>query len=162
MNLLAILFPACYNEINRNQEVNAMTQYLIDDTYVVRLHRGEEVLSSIKMLCEQEHIALGTISALGAVDHVVIGAYEVEKQQYISHEFDGTMEMTSLTGNITEMSGKPYLHVHATFGDLNGTVIGGHLNEAVVSATCELFIRRLDGRIGRRLDPETGLNILDI
>lgn len=139
-----------------------MTQYLVGNTYVVRLQRGEEVLSSIKMLCAQEQIALGTISALGAVNHVVIGAYEVEQQQYISREFDGTMEMTSLTGNITEMNGEPYLHVHATFGDLNGTVIGGHLNEAVVSATCELFICRLDGRIGRKLDPETGLNVLDI
>ncbi|WP_195985027.1 PPC domain-containing DNA-binding protein [Clostridium sp. D33t1_170424_F3] len=139
-----------------------MTQYHIGDTYVVRLQKGEDILSSVKMLCEQEHIALGTISALGAVNHVVIGAYEVEKQQYVSRAFDGTMEMTSLTGNITEMNGGPYLHVHATFGNLNGTVIGGHLNEAVVSATCEFFIRRLDGRIGRRLDRETGLNILDI
>lgn len=139
-----------------------MNQFLVGDTYVVRLQKGEEVLASIKVLCEQEHITLGTISALGAVNHVIIGAYDVVKKQYVSHEFNSTMEMTSLTGNIIEMSGKPYLHIHATFGDLNGTVIGGHLNKAVVSATCELFIRRLDGHVGRKFDPETGLNTLDI
>ena len=45
--------------------------------------------------------------------------------------------------------------------DLTGKVIGGHLNEAVVSATCELFVRKVEGHVGRRLDPETGLNIFD-
>ena len=137
-----------------------MQYRVFGDTYVVRLQRGEEVLACLRELCEKESISLGTVSAIGAVNHVV-GVYRVDEQKYVANTFDGVMELTSLMGNITEKDGEPYLHLHATFGDLTGKVIGGHLNEAVVSATCELFVRKVEGHVGRRLDPETGLNIFD-
>jgi len=37
---------------------------------------------------------------------------------------------------------------------------GGHLNEAVVSATCEVIIEKIEGSIEREFDKETGLNLL--
>ena len=138
-----------------------MQYRVFGDTYVVRLQRGEEVRACLRELCEKESISLGTVSAIGAVNHVVVGVYRVDEQKYVANTFDGVMELTSLMGNITEKDGEPYLHLHATFGDLTGKVIGGHLNEAVVSATCELFVRKVEGHVGRRLDPETGLNIFD-
>ena len=138
-----------------------MQYRVFGDTYVVRLQRGEEVLACLRELCEKESISLGTVSAIGAVNHVVVGVYRVDEQKYVANTFDGVMELTSLLGNITKKDGEPYLHLHATFGDLTGKVIGGHLNEAVVSATCELFVRKVEGHVGRRLDPETGLNIFD-
>ena len=138
-----------------------MQYRVFGDTYVVRLQRGEEVLACLRELCEKESISLGTVSAIGAVNHVVVGVYRVDEQKYVANTFDGVMELTSLMGNITEKDGEPYLHLHATFGDLTGKVIGGHLNEAVDSATCELFVRKVEGHVGRRLDPETGLNIFD-
>lgn len=138
-----------------------MQYRVFGDTYVVRLQKGEEVLACLRELCEKESISLGTVSAIGAVNHVVVGVYRVDEQKYVANTFDGVMELTSLMGNITEKDGEPYLHLHATFGDLTGKVIGGHLNEAVVSATCELFVRKVEGHVGRRLDPETGLNIFD-
>ena len=138
-----------------------MQYRVFGDTYVVRLQRGEEVLACLRELCEKESISLGTVSAIGAVNHVVVGVYRGDAQKYVANTFDGVMELTSLMGNITEKDGEPYLHLHATFGDLTGKVIGGHLNEAVVSATCELFVRKVEGHVGRRLDPETGLNIFD-
>ena len=138
-----------------------MQYRVFGDTYVVRLQRGEEVLACLRELCEKESISLGTVSAIGAVNHVVVGVYRVDEQKYVANTFDGVMELTSLMGNITEKDGEPYLPLHATYEDLTGKVIGGHLNEAVVSATCELFVRKVEGHVGRRLDPETGLNIFD-
>ena len=44
-------------------------------------------------------------------------------------------------------------------GDENGHVFGGHLNEATVSATCEMVIEIIDGKVDRYFDEEIGLNL---
>ena len=103
------------------------------DTIAVRLEKGEEIVSSIRAICEKEGVKAGTIQGLGAADHSVVG--------------------------ITK-GGELYLHIHATLGDDKGLAHGGHLNEAVVSATCELFIRKLDMVIERKADPKTGINLM--
>lgn len=139
-----------------------MQYKIFGNTMIVRIDRGEEIISSVKNICEQEGIQLASISALGAVDHIQVGLYRVEEQAYCPNTFDGDMEMTSLTGNVTLKDGKVYLHIHADFADEKGHVFGGHLTEAVVSGTCEMFIQVISGKIGRRHDAITGLNILDI
>ena len=59
-----------------------MIYKVFGDTVVLRLERGEEVLESIKKVCEKENIKAGTIQALGAADHVVVGVYNVEEKKY--------------------------------------------------------------------------------
>ena len=44
-------------------------------------------------------------------------------------------------------------------GDEKGAVVGGHLNRANVSATCEMVITILDGSVGRAFSDEVGLNL---
>ena len=51
-----------------------------------------------------------------------------------------------------------YTHL---FGREDGSVVGGHLNKAVISATCEIIIHRINGVIGRKFDDEIGLNIIE-
>ena len=38
------------------------------DTYVVRMDRGEEVLASLTALCREEGIQLASVAALAAAD----------------------------------------------------------------------------------------------
>ena len=44
-------------------------------------------------------------------------------------------------------------------GDVEGRVYGGHLNKAVVSATCEMVIDIIDGAVERKFSDEIGLNL---
>ena len=71
-------------------------------------------------------------------------------------------EITSLTGNISQMKGQPYLHCHITLADSKYQVFGGHLEAATVSATFEGWIRTSQTKIERATDPQTGLNLLDL
>ena len=44
-------------------------------------------------------------------------------------------------------------------GNEKGEVFGGHLNRAIVSATCEMIISTIDGKVDRIFDESTGLNL---
>ncbi|HIS70011.1 MAG TPA: DNA-binding protein [Candidatus Gallacutalibacter stercoravium] len=136
-----------------------MEYKVFGNTLALRLDKGEEIVSSLKKVCEQEKIRLGVVSAIGAVNHVVVGLYNVAQQQYHSNTFDRPFELTALTGSVTTKEGEVYLHLHATLADETGAAFGGHLNEAVVSATCELFVQIVSGSIERRVDPDVGLNV---
>lgn len=129
------------------------------DTVALRVDRGEEILACIKSVCEKEHITLGSISGIGAVDHAVVGLYRVSEQKYYSNTFDGEMEMTSLLGDVTRKDGEVYLHLHAAFAKQDSQAFGGHLSEAVVSGTGEIFIHTVPAVIGRKIDAATGLNV---
>ena len=130
------------------------------DDIVIRLEIGEDVVTSVAKVCDVEKVKLGSVTGLGAVDHVVVGLYKVAEKKYYSNTFDGEMEMSSLVGNVTTKEGNTYLHFHATFAGADGKVIGGHLNEAKVSATAEIFLHIIHGEVDRIVDDHTGLNVI--
>ena len=41
-----------------------------DDGFIVRLERGEELISALARLMEEHDIGSGSVTGLGAVDHV--------------------------------------------------------------------------------------------
>ena len=47
------------------------------DTYIVRMDRGEEVVDCLKRLCRACGISLAQVSAIGAADRAEIGLYNV-------------------------------------------------------------------------------------
>lgn len=131
------------------------------DRFVVRLEKGEDVISCLKQLCKKEQIRLGEITGLGAANLVEIGVFNVNTNEYNTKVFEGMFEITSLVGNVTEKDGEVYLHIHINFGDEEGRVLGGHLVKAIISATSEIIVSKIDGVVGRKLSNEIGLNLLD-
>ena len=131
-----------------------------NDTILLRIDRGEEIIETIRTVAEKEHIRLASVEALGATDDFTVGVYDVAEKHYDSKTFTGPHEIVSLVGTITEKDGAFYQHLHISAGNKNCEVVGGHLNRAVVSATCEMVIRILSGAVDRRPDPETGINLM--
>jgi predicted DNA-binding protein with PD1-like motif len=129
------------------------------NTIVVRIDKGEEILEKIKEIALKEKIKLANINALGATNNFVVGVYKVDEKKYYSNEFKGNFEIVSLTGTINTMNDEFYTHIHMSAGNDKGEVFGGHLNRAVVSATCEMVIDIIDGSVDRYHDEEIGLNL---
>jgi len=130
------------------------------DTLVIRMDRGEEILEQLKAACEAEQVKLAEVSALGALDDFTVGVYNTKTKTYAANRFTGAYEIVSLTGTVTTQDGAFYAHLHMSAGDAEGRVFGGHLNRAHISATCEMIVRVIDGRVERRFDEEIGLNLL--
>ncbi|WP_282920082.1 PPC domain-containing DNA-binding protein [Ignavigranum ruoffiae] len=131
-----------------------------DQTIVLRVQRGEELLTSIHKVAEAENISLASVTGIGACDEVKLGFYQLSTHEYNESVYQEDLELTSLVGNITEKDQAYYGHFHATFGREDNSVIGGHLVSARVSVTGEIIIHCLPGQVNRQADQETGINLL--
>ena len=138
-----------------------MEYKIFTDVLVARIDKGEEIVEAIKEICTKEKISLGKINAIGAVNKAKIGLFETDIKKYHSTVLTGDFEITSLLGTVTEMNDEPYLHLHINLADSSFKTFGGHLNEAYVSATCELTIQIIKGSVGRKFSEEIGLNLFE-
>ncbi len=130
-----------------------------DNIYAIRLVKGSEIISSLKEFCEENKITAGTIQGIGALSSLTLGYFNPEKKEYKEKTIRGSIEMTSLIGNISIKDYQTYLHCHVTASNDDYNTFGGHLISATISLTGEIFITALDGKIDRCLDDETGLNL---
>ena len=130
-----------------------------ENVCVVRLDPGEEILELVKAVSLREDIKLATVQGLGAVNEITVGVFDTAAKEYHANHFQGSYEIVSLTGTISTMNGEYYCHLHLSAGDAQGHVVGGHLNEARISATAELVMTILPGTVDRAFSPEVGLNL---
>lgn len=130
-------------------------------TIVARIDRGEEILAEMKKIAQAEGIRLANVNALGAVGDFTVGVFLTGEKKYRANRFTGDWEIVSLTGSISRMDDGYYAHIHMSAGNTEGKVVGGHLNAATVSATCEMFISVVDGVVERSFDSDIGLNLFD-
>lgn len=128
----------------------------------VRLEVGEEVVASLAEIAEREGVTFAEVSGIGAADDIAVSVYDVGAKRYFDNEYREPMEITSILGTVSEMDGEPYIHIHLTAGRADGTVIGGHLKRAVISATCEIVLHTVYGRVPRFYDERTGLNLMEL
>lgn len=130
-----------------------------ENKIIVRMDKSEEILEKVREVAEKEKIKLADISALGAVSEFTVGVFDTEAKEYHANEFKGSFEIVSLTGTINTMNDEFYCHLHMSAGNEKGQVFGGHLNKAVISATCEMVITLIEGRVDRRFEEKVGLNL---
>jgi hypothetical protein len=137
-----------------------MKYFVLGPTYIIRLDAGEKIVESLLALCERDQIGAGFFNGLGAVAGAEIGHFDPASNAYEWMALSGPYEIVSLSGNITKVDGKPFIHAHIALGDNAFAVRGGHLKEAVVSVTCEVTLTRFRDDIGRTRDAATGLSLL--
>lgn len=132
-----------------------------EDTIIMRLDPDEEILEELTQLAQRENIVLAEVEGLGALKQMNVCVFDTVSKEYYTNSFEEPMELLSLSGTITQMEGKPYLHIHASAGNAKGIALGGHLKKAVISATGEIVVRVLNGQVGRRYSEKIGLNLFD-
>ena len=130
--------------------------------YVLSLDNHVEVSAALAAFCEEKGIYAGTVYGIGAVNKAMFRYLNPETMKYVDRTFEEQMEITNLTGNISSKDGKVYLHLHVTASRSDYSCIGGHLLTAWINGACELVVEAFDITLGRRLDPDLGINLYDL
>lgn len=120
--------------------------------YILRLVRGEEIISSLRFFAEKKRIPSGILWGIGAMRNVEIGYFDDRKKEYLKRRFRKSVEILNLTGSISYIEKKPYIHIHCTIGDKGLKCFGGHLFSGEITATAEIYINILTKKIMRERD----------
>ena len=118
--------------------------------YIFRLHRGDDLKNSILEFCRMNNINSGIMAcAVGCCSKVKFRLAGAES----FYEDEKDYEIVSIMGTIS----KDGVHIHISFADDTGKVVGGHLTEGcIINTTCEVSIIKSDKyKLSREYDEET-------
>ena len=134
----------------------------LENRYVVRLERGEDVISALSRFAEKSGIRSGCVQGIGAIENVELGYFNRETKEYQKIRFDGEYELITLMGNYTIVDDKPFLHAHVIISDEACKAFAGHLFSGDIAVTGEFFITPTSDEITREFDEDTGLNLMKL
>jgi len=130
--------------------------------YIIKLSRGEKVIETLTQFCGEHDIKSGIFHGIGAVNNVEMGYYDLAKREYFFKRYLEAMEVVSMTGNVALVEDKPFLHVHTVLSDTDNHAYGGHVKEAEVAVTLEVYFTDYEVSLERTLDDDVGLKLLDL
>lgn len=135
-----------------------MEYKVFEDTILVRLDKGDEIVKSLMKVAGTEKLMLASVSGIGATDDFEVGVFDIKRSDYEHFRFRGIHEIVALVGNLTTKDGAPYIHLHITCAGEGGKIVGGHLFNAKISLTAEIFLHKADGNADRLRDETLGIN----
>jgi predicted DNA-binding protein with PD1-like motif len=129
--------------------------------YAVIFSAGDEAYSGLLDFAEKCHVTSAHFTAIGALSRVVLGWFDPQKKMYRQNPIDEQVEVATMMGDFALYQGKPSLHSHIVVGRRDGTANGGHLIEAIVSPTLEVFVTVDPVPLGKKYDPSSHLTLID-
>ena len=145
----------------------------LSEVYFTRLRPGEDVFQRIVEVCKENGVERAAIlSGIGSLCEIVFRDLKtgidlpcnVDKTN-LMQEY-GPFELLTLEGNVVPLVGEfaalkhgdPVVHLHATLGTAYGNVFGGHLLQATVFTTTEIFLAKVkNSRTKKKQSTVTGL-----
>ena len=132
----------------------------MNDTFYIRIDKGEEIIEKILEVCEEEGIKSAFFSGIGGCSRAELQTFIPESGSFETEIIEGMLELINVTGNIVFDDGKLFHHTHAVFSYKDGSehkMAAGHIKSITVLYTAEIELRPvIGGMIGRKHDPETG------
>jgi hypothetical protein len=124
---------------------------------------GDEIASVLQQFSKNRKLAGSSFKAIGALSYAKLGWLNWETKQYDpACVLSEQPELLSLIGDIALKDGEPQVHAHAVVGRSDGTAHGGHILEARVRPTCELILTESPTHLQKKLDPESGIALIQL
>jgi hypothetical protein len=122
---------------------------------------GDEIAGELQRFSKSQELAGSSFKAIGALSYAKLGWFNWETKKYdLACVLDEQLELLSLIGDIALRDEEPQVHAHVVVGRSDGTAHGGHLLEARVRPTCELVLIESPTHLQKKIDPESGIALI--
>ena len=129
--------------------------------YAIVLAKGDEVMSGLTDFARQNKVTSASFTAIGAFSRATVAWFDDTRKEFKLVPINQQVELVSMIGDIALSGDQPVVHTHVAVASSDGTVRGGHVIEAYVFPTLELFITVYPTALHKQLDEATGLKLID-
>jgi uncharacterized protein len=129
--------------------------------YAIILAKGDEVMSGLTDFARQNKVTSGSFTAIGAFSHATVAWFDDARKEFKLIPIEQQVELVSMIGNIALVNDQPAVHTHVSVASSDGTVRGGHVINAFVFPTLELFVTVYPTPLHKESDEATGLKLID-
>ena len=130
-------------------------------TFVIVLETGDEVMSTLVEFATHQHLRGSHFTAIGACSEAVVAYFDWQSKHYLNIDIREQVEIVSLIGDMTVDGDKPKVYAHVVLAKSDASAHGGHLVSARVRPTLEVVLTESPRHLHRRLDPVSGLALID-
>ena len=126
-------------------------EYTQGRRFIIKIMPGESLVRCIREFIAREKIQYAVIlSAIGSVKNVRLNDIKsgaklpITPARLIQHQIEGPLELLNMSGNIVPGASSDLdCHLHITASKASGDVVGGHMADAEVFASCEIVLTEL-------------------
>jgi predicted DNA-binding protein with PD1-like motif len=129
--------------------------------YVIILAKGDEVMSGLTDFARQNKVTSASFTAIGAFSHATVAWFDDTRKEFRLIPIEQQVELVSMIGNIALVNDQPVVHTHVSVASSDGTMRGGHVMNAFVFPTLELFMTVYPTPLHKESDEATGLKLID-
>ena len=129
--------------------------------YAIILSKDDEVMSGLIEFAKQNKVTSASFTAIGAFSHATVAWFDDSKKEFKLVPINEQVELVSMIGDIALVNDRPAVHTHVSVASSNGTVRGGHVINAYVFPTLELFMTVYPTPLHKQKDEATGLELID-
>jgi predicted DNA-binding protein with PD1-like motif len=127
---------------------------------IIVLQKGETLMEVLNNYAKDHFLNGGWVNVIGGVGEVTLGYFDAVNKEYKWQEFNEFLEIVGLQGNLAWVDGEPFWHIHGVFSRDDYTTIAGHVKNAKIALTGEVYLRPHNEKLTRVYDDETGLKLL--
>jgi uncharacterized protein len=129
--------------------------------YAIVLAKGDEAMSGLTDFARQNKVTSASFTAIGAFSHATVAWFDDSRKEFKLVPIREQVELVSMIGDIALVNDRPVVHTHVSVASSDGTVRGGHVINAYVFPTLELFMTVYPTALHKQPDEATGLELIN-
>jgi uncharacterized protein len=133
-----------------------------EKTYALVFETGDRFIPLLLDFARQQGLSGSHFTAIGAFSSVTLGYFDLDRKDYKKIPVNEQVEVVSLVGDIALDKAQPKVHAHVVVAKSDGAAMGGHILEATVRPTLEVMLVETPKALRRKMDPATGLALIDL